>query len=283
MSNYVLQGAGELVLGQEVSIGKNVTFIIPEGSTLTIGDYVTIGDSVRIVISGGNVDIGDWSTLHSNVLVLSGLGVSIGQHCWFGQNAVLDGTGELTIRNGVRVGMYSQIWSHVAAGEQIEGCTLFGTNPVNIEEDVWLVGTCTVGSGVTIGRKAICMNGSNVTKNVEANTVVAGLPAKLRPGLSFYKELHIDEKFKMLVGWLEEFEAQNKNAELKKINSESVKLVDGEQVVWFFKAEKDYNNYETSKTESKFVVETKIYSKTMIMLEKNIMKFLSGNKARFYN
>ncbi|MGS0827517.1 acyltransferase [Shewanella sp. 0m-8] len=282
MNNFEVVGEGIVEIGRDVSIGKDVKFIIPEGSRVVIQDYVTIGDSVKFVLEGGDVIVKDWSTIHSNALVLSSLGVTIGQHCWFGQNTVLDGTGGLTIGNGVRVGMFSQIWTHVAAGEQIEGCILFGSYPVFIDDDAWLVGTCTVGSGVNIGKKAICMNGSNVTKNVPDNTVVAGLPAKSRPGLSFYKNLDLTEKFEMLTGWLEEFSLKDPSIKFKVVNDNLIIINDDIHTAYFFKHKEGYEQLKLAANSCKFEIEFKTYSKSFISLERNLMKFLSGNKARFY-
>ena len=53
------------------------------------------------------------------MLILAEEEMKIGHNCWFGQHTVLDATGGLEIHNGVRVGMFSQIWTHVASGEQI--------------------------------------------------------------------------------------------------------------------------------------------------------------------
>jgi acetyltransferase-like isoleucine patch superfamily enzyme len=283
MYDFEVIGEGTVDIGRSVTIGKDVKFIIPKGSNVKINDYVTIGDSVKFVLESGNVTIGDWTTLHSNTLLLSTLGVDIGQHCWFGQNVVLDGTGMLTIRNGVRVGMFSQIWTHVAAGEQIEGCTLYGTNPVFIDDDAWLVGTCTVGSGVSIGKKAICMNGSNVTKNVSERTVVAGLPAKLRSGLSFYKDISLTEKFDLLSQWLEEFTLKRQDIEIKRVSDNLIVLQSNLNKAYFFKHKSEYANKLILEGESKFEIESKAYSKSFNSLEHSIMKFLSGNKARFYS
>ena len=51
--------------------------------------------------------------------------------------------------------------------------------PVRIGEDVWIGANCTILPGVTIGDGAVIAAGAVVTKNVEANTVVGGVPAKL--------------------------------------------------------------------------------------------------------
>lgn len=51
--------------------------------------------------------------------------------------------------------------------------------PVNIGKDVWIGANCIIAPGVTIGEGAIIAAGSVVTKDVVANSVVGGVPAKL--------------------------------------------------------------------------------------------------------
>ena len=50
--------------------------------------------------------------------------------------------------------------------------------PIKIGNDVWIGSNVTVLSGVTIGDGAIIAAGAVVTKDVEENTVVAGVPAR---------------------------------------------------------------------------------------------------------
>ena len=51
--------------------------------------------------------------------------------------------------------------------------------PVIIGKNVWIGASVTVVPGVTIGENAIIAAGSVVTKDVDSNTVVGGVPAKL--------------------------------------------------------------------------------------------------------
>ncbi len=51
-------------------------------------------------------------------------------------------------------------------------------SPVIIGDNVWIGACVTIVPGVTIGDNAIIAAGAVVTKNVEPNTVVGGVPAK---------------------------------------------------------------------------------------------------------
>lgn len=287
MKEITTTGIGTLNIGKQCSIGDNVSIIFSRPGTVEIADYVTLGDNVKMIIDGGDVKIGDWTTLHSETLVLSKTGVDIGAHCWFGQNTILDGTGGLHIENGVRVGMYSQLWTHVAAGEQIEGCTLFGESPIHIGADVWLVGSCMIASGVTIGNRTVALAGSNVTKSCGANLVLAGSPAKSKENLSFYRAISLDEKFELLQGWLAEIAPAPTGEAGSMTRQDDVITLhfDGGEQVRFFKHSQAYELAAATKPANTTLccVENKRYIKTLSNSEKKVLKYLAGNKARFYS
>lgn len=60
--------------------------------------------------------------------------------------------------------------------------------PVTIGNDVWIGGNVTILPGVNIGDKAVIAAGAVVTKDVPANTVAGGVPAKV------IKELPAEEE-----------------------------------------------------------------------------------------
>ena len=51
--------------------------------------------------------------------------------------------------------------------------------PIVLENNVWIGGSCTILPGVTIGENAVIGAGAVVTKDIPANTVAAGNPAKV--------------------------------------------------------------------------------------------------------
>lgn len=282
MSEFVVVGTGTIKVGRSTTIGSGAHVIFSKPGSVTVGDYCVIGPGVKIICSGGDVHIGDWTTLHDNCLVLSSQYVEIGEHCWFGQNCIIDGSGGLKIGRGVRVGMYSQIWSHVAAGEQIEGCTLFGERPVHIEDDVWLVGSCIVASGVTLGRRTVALIGSNITKSWPENSVLAGSPAAPKPTLSFYREVTLSEKWDMLKQWLisasEEISVRVETSDPDQI---LVSDDQGDVVIFALTIACSLNVRQKLPAATVCCVEDKTYNKRFTSIEKRVMKYLAGNKARF--
>lgn len=268
----------KVILGNYNKIGKNVEVImLNENSTAFIGDNNIINDNTRIIITG-NLNIGDWNVFHNNMLIMAEDYIRIGHNCWFGQNTILDGAGGLEIGNGVRVGMYSQIWTHVASGELIEGCNLFAKRETIIEDDVWLVGSCVVSSGLTLGKRSTALINSVLTKNTEPDKAYAGSPAKLMENVNFYNPISLDEKFNMLIIWLNQFVKINNNTILKQHDNEIVLFdkVNLNEVI--FTKEKNITNKQNK---SIFCLVDKTYIKTNNQLEREIYKFLYGNKARF--
>jgi acetyltransferase-like isoleucine patch superfamily enzyme len=274
-------GDGSFEIGARTKIGAGVQVIFHRPANVRIGDYCTIGDGVKFVVNGGDIALGDWTTVHDRSLLLSTAGLSIGQHGWFGQHCVLDGSGGLTIRDGVRVGMYSQIWTHVAAGEQIEGCTLFGVRPTIIDDDVWLVGSCIVSSGVTLGRRTVALIGSNITKSWPSGSVLAGSPSVVKPGLSFYKNISDEERWNLLKVWVEEI-ASSLGLSFS-AGDELIAVGEGDLggTVLFVRYESRISNFFSVPNVTVCCLETKRYAKALTDNEHSVLKALAGNRARF--
>lgn len=268
-------------LGEFNRIGKNVVIEIlgdDPNLSVTIGDNNIINDNTRIFIHG-KFSMGDWNVLHNDMLLMAEQYLHIGHNCWFGQNTILDGAGGLVIGNGVRVGMYSQIWTHVASGEQIEGCTLYSKRETIIEDDVWLVGSCIVGSGLKLGWRSVALINSVLTKDTLPDRAYAGSPAKLMEKAQFYIAKSLDEKFELLNGWLNDFITINIDLTLKNLDSKFLILENtetNEKVIFSKNISK-----EIQKSGSIFYLEDKTFIKTNSLLERQVYKYLYNNKARF--
>ena len=119
-------------------------------------------------------DCGKNITVGKNVFINSGCrfqdqgGISIGDGTLIGHNVVL-----ATLNHGI------------APDERHD---LFPA-PIQIGKNVWIGANATVLPGVTIGDNAVIAAGAVVTKDVPANTVVGGIPAKgIRSVLGTEKE-----------------------------------------------------------------------------------------------
>ena len=103
-------------------------------------------------------------------------GVNIGHNSIIGDNAFLDGRYGIYIGNNVNISAEVRIFT---VEHDIEDSN-FGSvgNPVFIEDLVYIGTRVTILPGVKIGKGAVIASGAVVTKNIEAWTMVGGVPAK---------------------------------------------------------------------------------------------------------
>jgi len=104
--------------------------------------------------------------------------ITIGNNTIINKKVTLDGRGgELIIGNNVDIGQETNIWTleHDPHDDyhQVRG------DSVVIEDFVWIATRVTILPGVKIGRGAVVAANSVVTRNVDAMTIVGGIPAKL--------------------------------------------------------------------------------------------------------
>ena len=89
----------------------------------------------------------------------------------------------VTIGNNVLIGRYVLIIDHEHGSSfdmniPPKQRPLFSKGEVVIEDNVWIGDKVTILPGVIIGKGAIIGSNAVVTKNVEAYTIVGGIPAK---------------------------------------------------------------------------------------------------------
>ncbi len=109
---------------------------------------------------GKNIHVGDNFLANYNLTVLDIAPVNIGDDVWIGPN-----TDIYTVNHPL-----------TAAGRHQR---LGIGKPVNIGNDVWIGGKVTICPGVTIGNGAVIAAGAVVTKDIPANVVAGGVPAKV--------------------------------------------------------------------------------------------------------
>ena len=163
----------------DVQVGRNVRFgknVVIGSERVRIGDGTVIGDNVTIT---PNVfEIGDYGTIYRNCQFIGPPGeIRIGHNFTIGWGSIVDGHGGTTIGNNVGVGGHSQLWTHTLFGDVMYGCRYHSVKSLVIEDDVWFVGQCLV-SPIHAGARSMAMLGSVVTRDMEADRVYAGLPAK---------------------------------------------------------------------------------------------------------
>lgn len=107
---------------------------------------------------GKNISIGDHVFVNSGCKFQDQGGISIGDMTFIGHDVVL-ATLDHDLDPDRRVYMYPA--------------------PINIGKKVWIGSGAIITKGVTIGDNAVVAAGAVVTKDVPANTVVGGVPARV--------------------------------------------------------------------------------------------------------
>lgn len=163
-----------ITISDTAQIHESVTFA-PGCKNVTIGHGTRIHRDVYI--DAQDLHIGDYVTIHHGT-VIHGDTITIGHNCWIGHYCILDGHGGLlSIGNNVGIGAQSQLWSHMKFGDTLAGCRWHRMGQLIIEDDVWLVGHCIV-TPITARARSMLMVGGMATKDMEANHVYAGAPAR---------------------------------------------------------------------------------------------------------
>lgn len=150
------------------------------GSNVRIGPYVSIvcHDKDSTITIGENTVIKQFAQL----MTYPGGTIKIGSNCSVNPFCVLYGHGGLKIGNNVRIATHSVfIPANHKFQETSKTITEQGLQKkgINIGDDIWFgAGTITL-DGVEIQNGAVIGAGAVVSKSIEKNQVVAGVPAKI--------------------------------------------------------------------------------------------------------
>lgn len=169
-------------------IGKRVT--IRHARHIRAERGLTIGDGAYInalskdgVVLGDNVSIGAGSVIEcTGVIRELGDGIRIGSHVGFAQNTFIAVRGPVEIGDdcifGPNVAIHSEnhVFSDSDAPIRLQGATRKG---VKIGRGCWVGEGAIILDGVTVGDGCVIAAGAVVTKDVEAFSIVGGVPAKV--------------------------------------------------------------------------------------------------------
>ena len=161
---------GNLTYSSGCGIGEGANLIIPENTSLVLGDDCYIGRYVELG-PGRKIEIGSYTSIQDRCIFVGD--VTVGRYCLFSLNVL--------ISSGRHYFDLMPSWlikdqdKMLASDEKLMEQH---SKLVVIEDDCWLGVNVVVMSGVTIGKGAVVGANSVVTKDVEPYTVVAGVPAK---------------------------------------------------------------------------------------------------------
>jgi len=155
-------------LGKDVLIGKNVQF----GEDVVIWNFVIIGDNTRI----------DDGTIISSFVDI-GKNVSIGKNCSIQAHVTI--SNECKIGDNVFIGPNSSILNDKFPQNEL-------LTPPIIENNVIIGGCSSILPNIKINANSVVAAGSTVTKDVAAETVVKGIPARYMMTKKEYQEKKLD-------------------------------------------------------------------------------------------
>jgi len=106
-----------------------------------------------------------------------GKNITLGKNVFLNIGCTFQDRGGIHIDDDTMIGMNVTI-ATLNHGLEPDQRQLTTPEPVHIGKNVWIGSSATILPGVTIGDNAVIAAGAVVTKDVAANTVVAGIPAK---------------------------------------------------------------------------------------------------------
>ena len=101
--------------------------------------------------------------------------LTVGDHCWIGQEAWIDNLADVTLGSHVCISQKA----YLCTGSHDHRRRTFDliTRPIRVEDGAWLGAGCIVLGGVTIGANSIVAAGSVVSKDVPPAAIMVGNPA----------------------------------------------------------------------------------------------------------
>ena len=206
-------------------LGKGWAFFKPQylklfGSHISVDDFPTIIGARDANVQLTSWNIGDWKgelkigkycLITPGVRIMAAESIEIGDACMFAHGAYISDAD----------------WHGIYDRSEPVG----NTKPIILKDNVWIGDSAIVCKGVTIGENSIIGAGAVVTKNIPANVVAAGNPAKVVKNLDqgdfisrkdFYKDpIQLAKDFDNLdkfnlkdntfIGWLRSIFAPSKD------------------------------------------------------------------------
>ena len=146
--------------GKHSVIHRSARMDTPPYRIFSLGDYSVIESFACINNAVGDVIIGDHTRIGLHNTIIGP--VDIGSH--------------VNLAQGITVSALNHNFSDTNKRIDEQGVS---TNPVTIEDDVWIGANAVILPGVTIGEHCVVAAGAIVTKDVPPHSLVAGVPAKV--------------------------------------------------------------------------------------------------------
>lgn len=143
---------------------------------LSFDDLAKVRDIVS-ELTGRPVD--DTFTLIPPFYSAYGLDLRIGHRVFINQCCTIYDMGGVDIADRVMIGPNVNIITSGHPLQPSERRAYIEARPIVIEKNVWIATGATIIGGVTVGENSVVAAGAVVTKDVPANSFVAGVPARV--------------------------------------------------------------------------------------------------------
>ncbi len=150
--------------------------------TAILNDYV--GGLLNDVERAHFLGLPPTTRIRERAKIISPEKLDLGDHCWIGENSVLDASGGLTIGEHTSIGLNCLVFTHSSwlsnmKLENHSGSDLIERKPVHIGKGCFIGGNSVIMPGVTIGDCVTVLPLSVVTKDVPGFCLVSGNPARV--------------------------------------------------------------------------------------------------------
>ncbi|MEZ4801894.1 MAG: DapH/DapD/GlmU-related protein [Gelidibacter sp.] len=183
--NFGIDEKSILILGSNSKINNNAVILVNKNCSFTIGNDFILGEGTRCYVKK-DWKFGNYVKIETNCSIFgresekSGK-LNIGNNSSIGDYTIIDVVDDIYIGNDVAIGPNSTLYTHdhIYTDKNVpawKGGLI--SKPIIIEDGAWVGSGVTILPGVTIGKRAVIAAGSVVTKNVESNSIYGGIPAK---------------------------------------------------------------------------------------------------------
>lgn len=174
---------------QYYRIKKNVTLL---------GSHYSFGPTGKVFLADGSdkndIVLGDFVEVYGSLSSQNHGKITIGEHCRVGRNVSVQSCDSITIGNLVIISkdsvisdtnnhplsaQFRRVWAQMPPSSTLHKWKYGDHKPVVIKDNVWICERVRICKGVTIGENSVIAANSVVTKDVPANSIAAGNPAKI--------------------------------------------------------------------------------------------------------
>ena len=164
-------------LDEEISAAKiRARLLTQKLNAVAVDDAAQIRKIVDELFASCGTDL----TLKTPIQCDFGYNIFIGDHVLINYNCVFLDAAPITIGDNCFVGPMTGLYTvnHPLDPVRRNAGYVCG-KPITLEKNVWIGGSCTILPGVTIGENSVIGGGSVVTKDIPANVIAVGSPAKV--------------------------------------------------------------------------------------------------------